>query len=110
MAQNAINGTYGIVDKDWEIIKQILALSKAVEEALLFGSRAKGTYKTGLDIDLVIKGPSITKKDISLLMGAFEESLLPYFVDVISYSNIKNEALKEHIDRVGVTVYSAVSH
>ena len=35
----------------------------------------------------------------------FDESLLPYFVDVVVYANLENEALREHIDRVGVRIY-----
>ena len=38
-------------------------------------------------------------------MMAFDESLLPYFVDVVVYANLENEALREHIDRVGVRIY-----
>ncbi|WP_233545718.1 nucleotidyltransferase family protein [Parabacteroides sp. AM08-6] len=108
MAENAIDQTmYGIPASEWELINKIFSRSPHVKEVILFGSRAKGTFKTGSDIDFAIKGTDITKDDISSLVGAFEESVLPYFVDVILYSSIHNEALKEHIDRVGIPVYSS---
>lgn len=105
MAQNPVNQLYGVTASEWEIIQQILAQFKHIKEVRLFGSRAKSTYKPGSDIDLAILGASITKDDISSLLAAFEDSLLPYFVDILSYSTITNQALKEHIDRIGITIY-----
>lgn len=75
-----------------------------MNEAILFGSRAKGNYKPGFDIDLAVKGV-VSKDVLSRLLTAFEETVLPYFVDIVVYDNIKNEALREHIDRVGVGIY-----
>lgn len=71
-----------------------------MREAVLFGSRAKGNYKKGSDIDIAVKGP-VEKDALAQLIMAFDESLLPYFVDVVVYANLENEALREHIDRVG---------
>lgn len=73
----------------------------------MFGSRAKGNYKPGSDIDLAVKGP-VEKDTLSKLLTAFEESLLPYFVDVVVYDRLQNEALREHIDRVGISIFSTV--
>lgn len=87
------------------IIDRIFSQYPHVEEAVVFGSRAKGNYKPGSDIDLAIKGPNLTIEDLCSLAGAFEESLLPFFVDLISYSSITNPDLKAHIDRVGITIY-----
>lgn len=81
-------------------ILEVLFLFGEVNEAILFGSRAKGNYKPGFDIDLAVKGV-VSKDVLSRLLTAFEETVLPYFVDIVVYDNIKNEALREHIDRVG---------
>ena len=67
---------------------------------------AKGNFKPGSDIDLAVKGP-VSKDTLSALLTAFEESLLPYFVDVVIYEHITNEALREHIDRVGISIYKS---
>ena len=34
-----------------------------------------------------------------------EESLLPYYFDILDYDAIVNHDLKEHIDRVGIVIY-----
>lgn len=95
----------GINASGQEIVQRILSDSDAVSEAILFGSRAKGNYQQGSDIDIAIKGEDANLNTISSLSAAFEESSLIYFVDVILYSNITNPDLKSHIDRVGKTLF-----
>ncbi|OUN53111.1 hypothetical protein B5G17_14875 [Bacteroides uniformis] len=95
---------HGICWKTVIRICAVLARFDEVREAVLFGSRAKGNYKKGSDIDIAVKGP-VEKDALAQLMMAFDESLLPYFVDVVVYANLENEALREHIDRVGVRIY-----
>lgn len=91
---------YGLSEANGQRILGVLSLFGEVHEAILFGSRAKGNYKPGSDIDLAVKGV-VSKDVLSRLLTAFEETVLSYFVDVVVYDNIKNEALREHIDRVG---------
>ena len=95
----------GLTSRHQEIIDRIFSQSPHVEEAIVFGSRAKGNHKPGSDIDIAIKGSALTREDICSLAGAFEESLLPFFVDLLAYSSISNPELKAHIDRVGITIY-----
>lgn len=95
---------YGLSDANGQRVSDVFSRFSEVHEAVLFGSRAKGNYKSGSDIDLAVKG-SVSKDVLSRLLTAFEETVLPYFVDVVVYDNIKNEALREHIDRVGVSIY-----
>lgn len=95
----------GISENSLSIVLSTLKANKSVKEAILFGSRAKGNYKPGSDIDIAVKGEDIDKNQLSTLNAAFEESPLVYFVDIISYDNITNSDLKEHIDRVGKTIF-----
>ncbi len=71
---------------------------------VLFGSHAKGTAKTNPDIDLVVAGFSSNLQIESLAME-LEELSLPYKFDVQSIVGINNPDFKEHIARVGVTIY-----
>ena len=72
----------------------------------MFGSRALGTYKAASDVDLAIFGTAVSRDSASKLKFEIEEeSYLPYFFDVVSYNNISNADLKEHIDRHGMTIY-----
>ena len=74
----------------------------SVESAVVFGSRAKGNYRSGSDVDIALNGPAIRHEDV-IEVGYFlnEETLLPYQFDIVAYATIDNEALRDHIDRVG---------
>ena len=88
-----------------EIIGLIRQFSD-IEETVIFGSRAKGNYKKGSDIDIAIKGEKISSEDIASLADLLnEESILPYYFDIVHYDAITEKALTEHIDRVGKTIY-----
>ena len=76
----------------------------SVREVILFGSRAKGTFSVGSDVDLAVKGCG---EDDAVRLSAMlnEETVLPYFFDVVVYETIQSRDLIEHIDRVGVKIY-----
>ncbi len=99
----------GLSTHDLDIIKNTLAKFPAVRTATLFGSRAKGTYKQGSDIDIAIElTPSEAGTTTNLLHDVLEEETpLPYFFDVVDYSTIENQELIDHIDRVGIRLYQS---
>lgn len=79
-----------------------------VQTAILYGSRAKGTYKEGSDIDLTLKGEQINLKLIQQIETELDELLLPYQFDLSSYRQIDNKDLLEHIERVGQVFYERI--
>lgn len=98
--------TFGIPNKSYGLIIDVLKRFDEVDTAIIFGSRAKGNYRNGSDIDLALKGERLTPKiilDISCILN--EQLPIPYHVDVVNYNNITIPELKEHIDRVGKVFY-----
>lgn len=96
----------GLRDTDLEYIVQVLSKFPEIEKALIFGSRAKGTHKAGSDVDIAIVGESITFDIISKVRFQLEEeSPMPYFFDIVDYTHLEHLELKEHIDRVGKTIW-----
>ena len=96
----------GLKPRDIATVVEVLQKYPEVETAILYGSRALGTYKKGSDIDLALKGEHLSSRICSSIHFELEEdTLLPYFFDVTHYETISNEQLKEHIDRVGKVVY-----
>ena len=87
-------------------LKQIFSSSENIESVILFGSRAKENFKNGSDIDLAIKGKDLILKDIYSLQNKIDDLNLPYTFDIQIYNDIKEPALKEHIDRVGIVIYT----
>jgi predicted nucleotidyltransferase len=96
---------WGLSDKTVQVIKEILAREPAVQKAILFGSRAKGNFKPGSDIDLAIVGEEVSLDTISRLRRAFEESPIPYEADLCWLAQVDEPALREHIARVGQLLY-----
>ena len=89
---------------------QTMAKQPFVDEVILFGSRAKGNYKKGSDIDLAIKGVNFSARlALDLKSHINEELPIPYMVDIIDYNSLEQEGLKEHIDRVGIVFYKKQS-
>lgn len=83
----------------------VFAGNPKVEEAIIYGSRAKGTYKPGSDIDLVLKGKSLDLEELNKINLALDNLLIPYTVDISLYHRIDNPDLLAHIKRVGKTIY-----
>lgn len=93
----------GLCAKELEIIQEILSRYEAIQSAVLFGSSVTGNFKTASDIDIALKG-AITIKLIAKIKAEFEDSTLPFFVDIVDYAKADN-ALKNEIDTQGVMLY-----
>ncbi|CDH43621.1 restriction endonuclease subunit S [Candidatus Contendibacter odensensis] len=96
---------FGLSDKTLTTIRQILADYPAVKKAILYGSRAKGNYKKGSDIDLALIGDALDQRILGEIAGRLEESPIPYQVDLSLWKQIDNQNLLEHIECVGVVFY-----
>jgi uncharacterized protein len=95
---------YGLKDETIEKIKILFANYYQIETVILYGSRAKGNYKNGSDIDLTIKG-NIDLSVINRISEDIENLLLPYTFDISIYDQISNPELLDHIKRVGIIFF-----
>jgi predicted nucleotidyltransferase len=97
---------YGLSDRALNTITAILAKYPGIQSVVLYGSRAKGNYKIGSDIDITLRtGDSFSHADLLRLMNDFDDSDLPYLVDISLFDAIGNADLKDHIRRVGKVLY-----
>ncbi len=96
---------FGLTTRTVEKISGVFARHPGVEKAVLYGSRAKGNYKNGSDIDLTISGHGLVHRDLLKIMGELDDLLLPYTIDLSIFSDITHADLIEHIQRVGVVFY-----
>ena len=88
-------------------INTVFAHYPQVGEVRLYGSRAKGNFRNGSDIDLVIMGASVTYLQLLHMESQIEDLSLPYKVDLSLFRQIDNLDLIDHIERVGKTFYRA---
>lgn len=82
-----------------------LAKFPFVEKAVIYGSRARGNYRKGSDIDIALFGKDITFSELSRLDWKLDDLLLPYKLDLLLFHELENEELREHILQDGKLLY-----
>lgn len=98
---------FGLPQKTISIIHEILKKYPSVKQAIIYGSRAKGNYRPGSDIDLTLKG-DIDYQTISRISSDLEESWIAYEVDVSAYNSLNDEYLLKEINTHGLVFFEAV--
>ncbi len=96
---------FGLSDKVIDEINGVFRKHSEVEKVLIFGSRAKGNYRPGSDIDLAVIGSGLDFRKLFKISCEIEDLELLYGVDLIDYQSKKNTPIGEHIDRVGQVFY-----
>jgi predicted nucleotidyltransferase len=104
-----MNHTFGLNSQTIERIHSILQNHPKVHKAMIYGSRAKGNFREGSDIDLTLCGEQLSNQDLASILDDLEESDTPYSFDLSIYDRLKDAALVEHIDRVGKVFYEVRS-
>ena len=93
--------TCGLSQSVIDRIRAVLSGCSAVERALLYGSRVKDNYRPGSDIDLALEGERLDEPKMLALEIQLDDLLVPYQIDLSRVASIQNEALVDHIGRVG---------
>jgi uncharacterized protein len=105
--------TFGLSNRSYKLIIQVMASYPEIERVVIFGSRAMGNYEAGSDIDLALFGEKCTAA-LALEVEAQlnEKEPIPYYIDVVNFNDLTNPNLVDHIERVGIDFYkkSLVDH
>ncbi len=96
---------YGLNPIEINQIISILVKNSKIQKIILFGSRAKGNFQNGSDIDLSLIGNGLKLNDILNATIEIDSLSLPYKFDFVIYDRIKEKSLQDHIDRIGVTLF-----
>lgn len=98
---------FGLPAATIDMIRRILAEVPAVQKAVIYGSRVKGNYRPGSDIDLTLYGDALDLDTLGRISTRLYESPIPYQVDLSIFDLIDHPGLREHIERVGQPFYEA---
>ena len=97
---------YGLPPAVVQKITAVLTRYPQVESATLYGSRAKGNYKNGSDIDLTLHGGAdLTLSVLYRILDDLDDLLLPYTIDLSIFHDIADPDVIDHIQQVGVPFY-----
>ena len=86
-------------------MQAVFARYPQVDEVKLYGSRAKGNFKRGSDIDLTIISQAMNSSILTALENDLDDLLLPYKIDLSLLAEIDNPDLLADIERTGVEFY-----
>ncbi len=100
---------FGLKQKHIDAINQCFAQYPQIQQVIIYGSRAKGNYKNGSDIDLTIVG-DLDYNQLLKLENQLDDLLLPYKIDLSLRHEINHPELLDHIQRVGKLFYEKETH
>jgi predicted nucleotidyltransferase len=95
------SATFGLSDATLGRLRGVVAAHHHVVRALVFGSRAKGNYRPGSDIDLALDAPDLPFAELLAIEREIDDLLLPYEIDLALLHQIESPELLDHIARVG---------
>jgi predicted nucleotidyltransferase len=96
---------YGLKDLHIKKIKSVFEKYSFIEKVIIYGSRAKGNFRNGSDIDLTLIGNSLNLTELNKIENELDDLLLPYQIDLSIFHKIENLDLIAHIKRVGIVFY-----
>lgn len=95
---------YGLNDNQFSAALAVFASVSRLEKVILFGSRAKGNYRSGSDVDLSLVGDTLTFDDLLTLSSQLDDLNQPWRFDLMLEKNIDKE-VAAHIKRVGKVIF-----
>lgn len=95
----------GISERILSTIRSVFSNYPEIEKAVLFGSRAKGNFYEGSDIDIAIFGEKLNFRKILDISIDLDKIDLLQAIDLVHFEKIKEVELKKHIERVGIKIY-----
>ena len=97
---------FGLSPATLDKLNTVFSRHHAISSVVIYGSRAKGNYRAGSDIDLCIMGDAIPFEVLMHIEDQIDDLMLPYTVDLSQYDQLGNANLVAHINRVGVKIYA----
>ena len=98
---------FGLPDEVLPRLLAIVSSNPKVRQVTIYGSRAKGNWRRGSDIDLCLDGEDLSLQELDEIDARIDDLLLPWKVDITVLQQIDNPDLIAHIERVGVRLFPA---
>ena len=97
---------FGLSDTVIKELQDVFRRHANIEKVLIFGSRSKGNYRAGSDIDLAVIGKDIDYNLLLSILCEIDDLDLLYTVDLLDYQKKKGTPIGDHIDKVGQVFYA----
>ena len=97
-----MNDSFGLPERTMNELLDYFKSKPEIEKVVIYGSRAKGTYRNGSDIDFAIWSDN---ESISGIAIDLDDLPTPYKFDVINYKTLIHQGMKNSIDTEGKIFY-----
>ncbi|MCM1338443.1 MAG: nucleotidyltransferase domain-containing protein [Muribaculaceae bacterium] len=94
---------FGLPERTINELTQFFKSRPDIEKVVIFGSRAKGTFHNGSDVDFAVWS---NDEHLYKLASDLYDLPTPYKFDVIDYINLTHEGMKNSIDTDGIIFYT----
>jgi uncharacterized protein len=98
--------SFGLSAQTIQKLINIFSQYDQIEKVLIYGSRAKGNFRTGSDIDLTLVGPSLNTTTLLKVENDIDDLLLPQEVDLSIFEHIDNPDVVTQIKENGIVFFS----
>lgn len=88
-------------------LQRVFAAYPEIEQVLIFGSRAKGTFRDGSDIDLAVFAPTLSEARFTRLWNELDTLPILFKMDVLHWNSLENLRLKDKIVGEGKELFPA---
>jgi uncharacterized protein len=92
---------FGLPPRTLSLLRSVLDKHAGIQRAIVYGSRAKGNFRPGSDIDLTLDAPGMMFSELLRIDGELDDLMLPYTIDLSLLGQIDSPSLLKHIERVG---------
>lgn len=96
---------FGLDETTIAKINSVFENYSEIEEVIVYGSRAKGNFREGSDIDITLKGTNLSDEIRSKVCLDIDDLNTPYLFDISIFNQLKSESLIDHIERIGKPFY-----
>lgn len=96
---------FGLNQDTIDKINSVFEKHPEIDKVVIYGSRAKGNYRKGSDIDLSMFGMDLNYNLIGKTSSELDDLNTPYLFDISIFKLLNSPSLEEHINRVGKVFY-----
>lgn len=97
---------YGLSDATIHDLCGVFCRYPNIHRVYIFGSRAKGNYRSGSDIDLALEGTDIDQRFLQKVSIDIDDLGLLYGIDLLDLRKHQNDPIGQHVNRVGQLFFS----
>jgi predicted nucleotidyltransferase len=102
---NSNSHRFGITDELIKEFHKTFAKHPAIDQVIIYGSRARGDHKPYSDIDLTLEGDQLDHLELMAIAGELDDINHPYLIDLSRKSSLTSDALLHQIQKNGKPFY-----